>query len=400
MLRAVGSISVTVRILDQVVARRYLLYDMLLPSANPCEKLHMILRSLLRHTTALALACVVLHGLVAASPVNAGSPWAEHARTDADRAYRLHMARGDDFAVQSMEARGMRSVQRQRWVSWDRLALRAVAAYERAAEARPDAAEPHYRAAAVLHAHFLESASTSEPVLRDREIPERALAHWRAFAERATLDPRVTGTLFDRALVRTRLATEPDFALAITHYETLVERSDLRSLPADQVATWLANLAETYMMVGRLADAIETYQRALGYRADFTYGYGLAVALDRDGQTALAREVMVSYAATDRMRDLHRGAVFFVPDGEIDYYLALGHEALGDFDQAVAHYRRFIASGAHPRYQARAAENLRRVVQALARGSQRATPQRRTGRAGRAGQPASPGLGPDPEELP
>ena len=359
----------------------------------------MMLRSLLRHTTALALAGVVLHGLVATPPAS-GSPWAEHARTDADREYRLQMARGDDFALQSMEARGMRSVQRRRWVPWERLALRAVAAYERAAEARPDAAEPHYRAAEILHAHFLESASTSEPVLRDRDVAERALAHWSAFAERAPLDPRVTGTLFDRALVRTRLATEADFALAITYYETLVERSDLRSLPADQVATWLANLAETYMMVGRLPDAIETYQRALGYRADFTFGYGLAVALDRDRQTALAREVMASYAATDRMRDLHRGSVFFVPDGEIDYYLALGHEALGDLVQSVVHYRRFIASGAHPRYQARAAENLRRVEQALTRGGQRATPQRRAGRAGRAGQPGSRGLGPAPEELP
>jgi tetratricopeptide (TPR) repeat protein len=398
MLRQAWPIPVTVRIVDQVVATRFLLYDMLLPRANPCEKLHMMLHSLLRHTAAaaLGLACAVLYGLVAAPPARAGSPWVEHSRAAADLEYRLQMARGDDLAVQSMEARGMRSVQRQRWVSWDTLALRAVAAYERAAAARPDAAEPHYRAAAVLHAHFLESASTSEPVLRDREVAERALAHWQAFAERAPLDPRVTGTLFDRALVRTRLATEPDFEQAITCYEMLVERSDLRSMSAEQVATWLANLAETYMMVGRLADAIESYQRALEYRADFTYGYGLAVALDRDGQTALAREVMLSYAATDRMRDLHRGEVFFVPDGEIEYYLALGHEALEDFDQAATHYRRFIASGAHPRYQARAAENLRRVEQAMARGGQRGAPPRRTSRPG---QPGSQGLEPDPEEV-
>jgi tetratricopeptide (TPR) repeat protein len=359
----------------------------------------MMLHPLLGHATAAAL-CLVLHGLLAAAPARAGGLWAEQSRTDADREYQVQMARGDDLAVQSMEARGMRVVQRQRWVSWDTLALRAVAAYERAAAARPDAAEPHYRAAEVLHSQFLESASASEPVLRDRAVAERALEHWEAFAARAPLDPRVTATLFDRALVRTRLATEADFQQAITCYETLAERADMRSLPAEQVATWLANLAETYMMVGRLADAIESYQRALEYRADFTYGYGLAVALDRDGQTALAREVMLSYAATDRMRDLHRGSVFFVPDGEIEYYLALGHEALEDFDQAAEHYRRFIASGAHPRYQARAAENLRRVEQAMARGNQRATPQRRASRPGRAGQPGAQGLGPDPEEAP
>jgi tetratricopeptide (TPR) repeat protein len=346
---------------------------------------------------ALGLVWVALHGLIAASPARAGSPWAEQSRTAGDLEYLVQMARGDDLAVQAMEARTMRSVQRQRWVPWDTLALRAVAAYESAAAARPDAAEPHYRAAEVLHTHFLDSTTTSDPVLRDREVAERALAHWQAFAERAPMDPRVTATLFDRALVRTRLATEPDFEQAILCYETLIERSDLRSTLAETVATWLANLAETYMMVGRLADAIETYQRALEYRPDSTYGYGLAVALDRDRQTALAREVMVSYAATNRMRDLSRGGVFFVPEGEIDYYMALGHEALEDFDQAAVHYRRFIASGAHPRYQARAAENLRRVEEAMARGSRRATPPRRNGRAG---QPEAQGLRLEPEEAP
>jgi tetratricopeptide (TPR) repeat protein len=338
----------------------------------------MMLRSLFKHaaTMALGLIWVALHGLIAAPYGWAGSPWAEQVETAADAEHRRQMARGDELAVQALDARGMRFAQRQRWVPSGTLALRAVAAYERAAAARPDAAEPHYRAAEVLHAHFLESASTSEPVLRDREIAERALAHWEAFAQRAPLDPRVTATLFDRALVRTRLANEPDFQQAIACYETLIERSDLRAMPADQVATSLANLAETYMMVGRLGEAIETYRRALEYRADFTYGYGLAVALDRDGQTALAREVMASYAATDRLRDLHRGSVFFVPDGEIEYYLALGHEALEDFDQAASHYRRFIASGAHPRYQPRAAENLRRVEQARRVGKRGAPPRR------------------------
>ena len=186
----------------------------------------------------------------------------------------------------------------------------------------------------------------------------------------------MTTTLFDRALVYTRLATEPDFVQAVALYETLIERSDLRSLPAEQVATWLANLAETYMMVGRLGDAIDTYQRALEYRAEPAYGYGLAVALDRDGQTALAREVMLSYAASDQMRDLQRGSVFFVPEGEVDYYLALGYDALDDLDQAAKHFRRFVASGAHPRYQARANENLRRIEKAISRSGRRAPPAR------------------------
>jgi tetratricopeptide (TPR) repeat protein len=325
---------------------------------------------------AVALAVIAVAVLVAGRTW-AGSPWAAPADAAAEAEFLRQMARGDDFAVQAMEARGMRFVQRQRWVPSGTLALRAVSAYERASAVRPDDPEPHYRAAEVLHAHFLESPSTSsDPVLSDRELPERALAHWQAFADLAPLDPRVTSTLFDRALVYTRLATERDFVQAVALYELLIERSDLRSLPAEQVATWLANLAETYMMVGRLGEAIETYQRALDYRAEPAYGYGLAVALDRDGQTALAREVMVSYAASDQMRDLQRGSVFFVPAGEVDYYLALGYEALDDLDQAAKHYRRFIVSGAHPRYQARANENLRRIEKAMSRSGRRPAPTR------------------------
>jgi tetratricopeptide (TPR) repeat protein len=335
--------------------------------------------SISSRAAALAVIGLALHVLLAADPgpAWAGSPWVAAVDVAANAEYQRQMARGDELAVQAVETRGMRLVQRQRWVSSDELAMRAVAAYAAAAAARPDQAEPHYRAAEVLHAHFLESPSTaSDPVLRDRELPERALAHWQAFAERAPWDPRVTTTLFDRALVYTRLATEPDFVQAVALYEMLIERSDLRSLPAEQVATWLANLAETYMMVGRLGDAIETYQRALEYRAEPAYGYGLAVALDRDGQTALAREVMLSYAAGDQMRDLQRGSVFFVPEGEVDYYLALGYDALDDLDQAVKHYRRFVVSGAHPRYQARANENLRRIEKAMSRSGRRPAPSR------------------------
>lgn len=299
----------------------------------------------------------------------AESPWPvipEHedrAESAAEAEYRGLLASGDELAIHALEVRSMRMVRRRReWVPSSTLALRAVSVYERAAEVRPDAAEPHYRAAEVLRAHFLDAPP--EPVLEDRELAERALAHWRAFEERAPLDPRVTDTLFDRALVRTRLATEADFERAIAHYQTLLARSDLRSLPGEQVATWLGNLAETYMMVGRLDHAIEMYRRSLEYRAEPACGYGLAVALDRDGQTALAREVMASYAATDELRDLRRGTVFFVPEGEVDYYLALGYEALGKPAQAAEHYRRFLASGAHPRYQPRARENLRRVESA------------------------------------
>jgi tetratricopeptide (TPR) repeat protein len=204
-------------------------------------------------------------------------------------------------------------------------------------------------------------------VLRDRRAAERALAHWEAFGRLAPLDPRVRETLFRMAIVHTKLAGQADLERAADAYALLFERTDLSTIRGDTAGTWLANLAETYMMIGRLDDAIVTYQRALSYANRALYAYGLAVALDRDEQGRKAREIMRDYVASDRLRELDQEGIFFVPEGERNYYLALGHEVMGNLEAAVAHYRLFIDSGAHPRYQPRAIANLRDVEKALAR---------------------------------
>ncbi|ACY14970.1 hypothetical protein [Haliangium ochraceum] len=320
--------------------------------------------------TVLAISLAASSGHAAPAPTQPAPawPWGDEDHTDA--AYQELLQKGDRLALQAMEMRRALRVRRRHHQLGERIALNAVASYEAAAERRPGEGEPHYRAAEVLRAHFLslDSPGRSDPVIRDRALAERALAHWSAFEDLEPLDPRVTATLFERALVRTRLATEDDFQHAIRHYELLLQRSDLSALGGDAAATWLSNLAETYMMVGRLSEAIAMYKRSLAYGSQPSYGYGLAVALDRDGQYHLAREVMQAYAATDNMRDLRRGSVFFVPAGELDYYLALGYEALGEFAKASEHYQRFIASGAHPRYHAQARANIERIADAARRG--------------------------------
>ena len=336
----------------------------------------LIARSMKRFRCIL-LASLVALGLVAAPalPLRAGNLWQPPAVTAADQAYERHMVRGDSYAIRAVEARSMRVIQKPgRWQPPELLALRAVDAYEEAAAARPEAAEPHYRAAEVLNAHFLEQIGAAA-VIGDRAIAERALGHWRAFEERAPLDPRATDTLFRRAIINTRLATDADLARAIDNYELLIARSDLPSRYGSNVAIWLSNLAETYMMAGRLDDAVRMYRRALDHGNDALHGYGLAVALDRNDQGALAREVMMSYALADKLRALETEGIFFVPEGEKEYYLALGREALGELAQAAAHYRRFIRSGAHPRFRPRAVDNLRAVEDRL------------RGRSGRAGGP-------------
>jgi tetratricopeptide (TPR) repeat protein len=199
-------------------------------------------------------------------------------------------------------------------------------------------------------------------VIRDREGAERTLAHWTAFERLAPLDPRVRNTLFSRALLHTKLATEADFWHAIGYYEKLLSRSDLDTSLSENVATWLGNLAETYMMVGELEKAVATYGRALEFQNRALYAFGLGVALDRLGHGAKARELVGNYATNGGIDALIADNIFFVPYGELYYYQALAYEALGEYDTAIVKYRQFIASGAHPRYQPRAVENLQRVL--------------------------------------
>jgi tetratricopeptide (TPR) repeat protein len=320
-----------------------------------------------------ALVIVIVLGLAAAARATPASrPWfiqgsgEKAAKRMAE--YRQQMALGDGHALKAAEVAEQRlNSQPRRPRDYRTLVKRAIAAYERAAELMPDAAEPHYRAAEVIYHHVLEGPQNT-PVIRDRDSASQALAHWRAFEERAALDPRATLILFRRALVHTKMADEANWKLAIADYETLLARTDLNALDPGDAATWLANLAETFMMVGRLDDAIDTYKRALDFSNQSLYGYGLAVAYDRDDQGALAREIMLSHAHSDQLRALDRDGIFFVPEGERHYYLALGNEAMGNLELARQHYQRFIDSGAHPRFQPRARQHLSRLKAHTGRG--------------------------------
>ena len=77
--------------------------------------------------------------------------------------------------------------------------------------------------------------------------------------------------------------------------------------------------------------------------------YGLAVALDRDEQPVAAREAMLRALAHDptpavlKVAATPGGDFFFVPDGDVFYYLGLAAEAEGRDGDAEAAFREFIA---------------------------------------------------------
>lgn len=257
----------------------------------------------------------------------------------------------------------------------------AVEAYRGAAKLKPASAEPWFRIASVIDAFWITGCDPADP-LSDGRSPatcgatavnrvakaRELLEAWETFEALSPLDPRVNQILYRRAITRTKLLATPGAQLepllraVVKDYQALLDRKDGLSLVSDEGI--VGNLAETYLMLGDTERAIELYLEALRLGGGVSTTYGLAVALDRDGRGSSALNVIRSQgvegaAQFERLYDVN--AIFFVPDGEIEYYFALAAEAFGNVNGAIQHWRRFIQSGAHPQYQARAKEHLDRL---------------------------------------
>jgi Tetratricopeptide repeat len=121
------------------------------------------------------------------------------------------------------------------------------------------------------------------------------------------------------------------------------------------------NLAEVLMADGRLPEAEARYREAIAVATASASGdpraltqdlalasYGLAVALDRDDQPIAAREMMGRALALDpptavlKVATLPNGDLFFVPDGEVFYYLGLAAAVAGRRADAVEAFRQFL----------------------------------------------------------
>jgi tetratricopeptide (TPR) repeat protein len=253
----------------------------------------------------------------------------------------------------------------------------ALDSYRHASIVRPELAEPYFRIGWLLYTFYFQTCERQnsrrsvvcDPDHVNHHVAQQIVDAWNAAEARAPNDPRFGSTpvsqvrlLFERAVIETKTAdqnTSDDvkrLAAAARDYRKLLERG---ASDGDN-ETVLSNLAETYMMLGQLDEAIETYDEAFRHGTDIGTSYGFAVALDRDEQGNRAREIIASLG-TDVYADfrsrLALGEIFFVPEGEQFYYLALAEEALGDSMQAIEYWTQFIQSGAHPQFQARARAN-------------------------------------------
>lgn len=313
------------------------------------------------------LALVLVAALAASAQANVWERASDAGSDAARERYEAAMHDADELAARA-NAKG----QSARTVN--SLVDQAIAQYRSAAQARPTEGEPYFRIASVLESYFtdctpmmLQRPPTCPITLSARIDPVRgkqAVEAWEAFEARAPLDPRVADALFSRAILRTKLVIDakdarPHLEGALADYTALLDRADgMTMLRLEQV--W-GNLAETYMMLGKLDEAIEAYQVAIDKGAGSSTYYGKAVALDRDERGAEALELIKrqNVAAFDDFKeDFHNGSVFYVPPGEENYYFGLIYEAFGYYAESIASWKAFIKSGAHPQYQARAKQHI------------------------------------------
>ncbi|MBI2894455.1 MAG: tetratricopeptide repeat protein [Deltaproteobacteria bacterium] len=210
------------------------------------------------------------------------------------------------------------------------------------------AAADHFRRAAVrlpdrVEAHYWLGVARFE--LGEDEGAVAELLRARAIAPASAFDAEIA---FKLGVAYTRMAR---FEEAVVEYDRALEIGlDVRrpaSLNIRSVA--LSNKAEVLMGLGRLNESIEAYRMAFD-TDDRNFGalWGLACALDRDGQLAPARETASRALGLDpALNDIVGSHVFFVPAYERYYYLGLAFEARGDSAGALAQWQAYVA-GAGP----------------------------------------------------
>jgi tetratricopeptide (TPR) repeat protein len=286
--------------------------------------------------------------------------WQRAAGPSPQDPYRRALASGDQYALRAAEQETLHHGEPA-----NAFALRAADAYEQATALDPRAPEPHYRAAEVLYLHFVE-----DPIHPQRNPAERAIRHWAEFERMAPRDPRLEGIFFKRSLAYTKLGGDDNYRLAAADYEKQLRLMDQGSAPEEEIARVLSNAAEIYMAMGDLDRALTLYYDSIEFasRSQRLYAFGLAVALDRDGQAVKARETIRRFGGYSYdVLNPPEGGVFFIPDGDEHYYQALGHETAGQFEAAINHYRQYLRLQPRSRYGERAQQNIR-LLEARMRG--------------------------------
>ena len=162
------------------------------------------------------------------------------------------------------------------------------------------------------------------------------------------------------------LMADGQLAAAEACYRDAIAASSVARLPSFASFASLAN-SET-LEAQRLDDP-------RGRAQDLTLAYlGLAVALDRDGQTHAAREMMQRALALDSttsvlvVAELPNSDLFFVPAGDVYYYVGLARSVAGRRQEAADAFQEFLVHQPASRWAAGAKAHLTELEQRPAHG--------------------------------
>ena len=190
---------------------------------------------------------------------------------------------------------------------------------------------------------------------------ERAIT---AYRQVWNLDPSFWGT--------PGMAFELGILLAkLGRYRESVEVYD-RGIPAESFlrmrGLMSSNCAESVMALGKLRRAIGLYQQSLRLRTtgNDAAWWGLMVAYDRLGHAQSSRRAARQALLMDpTLRGLVGTGVFFVPRGDVHYYLGLAYEEQGRMGEAARQWQRFLVARPRSRWAKRAKEHLSRLQHAM-----------------------------------
>jgi tetratricopeptide (TPR) repeat protein len=242
-----------------------------------------------------------------------------------------------------------------------RLADEAAAICERAAKDRPRDPEPILK--------LVRALTVADPDHPEACRPGRCEQALGALERMKRVDPlslEAARIASEEGILLSRMGRFAEAMLAYERALPLIEpmrRANSLDERPQSVLLW-GNSAETAMALGRLDDAIRRYEIAIDHAV---YGerewqlalWGLAIALDRDGQVERARTTVRRALERDpALTALHDEGVFFAPAGDLYYYEGLGHEVAGDRVRARAAFGKFLGAQPASRYAGRARSHL------------------------------------------
>lgn len=130
-----------------------------------------------------------------------------------------------------------------------------------------------------------------------------------------------------------------------------------------------SNCAESLMALGKLRQAVALYRTSLRLRprSNDAAWWGLMIANDRRGLTAAAERARHQALTLDpNLRGLMGSNVFFVPTGDVHYYLALAYEGQGLIRDALDQWRRYLRARPQTRFRKRVQQHQARLGRIMA----------------------------------